>query len=424
MSKVICDVCGTTYPETASACPICGCAKNTTEQTVADMDQNPEGAAYAPVKGGRFSKSNVRKRNKRMKETRRNDEDEPENGGANKGLVAVVLILLLAIIAVLGYIGVRFLFPGDDNKPVDTRPSQGIVNTNPSDNTQPSDQPTTVPCTQIKLSATTVELTEEGMVWMLSTEIQPADTTDKVTFVSSDPAVATVDENGKITAVAGGETVITVTCGEQSAQCNVKCSFGEQTEPTTEPTEPPVVDVPTGFVLKLKYDDFTISEKYPDPVPIYKETMGVKATDITWTSDNPDVAAINENGVVSPVGKGNTVVHGTYGNQKVSCKVVVTFTPTEQPEAKYKISHKDVTLEIGGNASFRLSLTTEEGVNVEATWEASEEGYVEIDGRNIKAVKSTADLQNKYVLISATVEDYTYSCIVRIVEKEAEEVEG
>ena len=35
MSKVICDVCGTTYPETAQQCPICGCAKNTTAQTVA-----------------------------------------------------------------------------------------------------------------------------------------------------------------------------------------------------------------------------------------------------------------------------------------------------------------------------------------------------------------------------------------------------
>lgn len=423
MSKVICDVCGTTYPETASVCPICGCAKNTTEQTGADIDQNPEGAAYAPVKGGRFSKSNVRKRNKKAKENRRGNEEESENGGANKGLVAVVLILLLAIIAVLGYIGVRFLFPGKDPKPTDPKPSQGIVDTNPSDSTEPSDKPATVPCTQIKLSATTVELTEEGMVWMLSTEVQPANTTDKVTFVSSNPAVATVDENGKITAIAGGETVITVTCGEQSAQCSVKCSFGEQTEPTTEPTEP-TVDVPTGFVLKLKYEDFTISEKYPDPVAIYKESMGVKATDITWTSDNPDVATINENGVVAPVGKGNTVVHGTYGNQKVSCKVVIAFTPAEQPQGKYKISHKDVTLEIGGNASFRLSLTTEEGVNVEATWEASEEGYVEIDGRNIKAVKSTSDLQGRYVTVSATVEDYTYSCIVRIVEKEQEKEEG
>ena len=59
MSKVICDVCGTTYPETASNCPICGCAKNSTEQTMLDSDPGAEGS-YAPVKGGRFSKRNVR----------------------------------------------------------------------------------------------------------------------------------------------------------------------------------------------------------------------------------------------------------------------------------------------------------------------------------------------------------------------------
>ena len=37
MSKIICDVCGTSYPETAAACPICGCARpNSTNQVSAD----------------------------------------------------------------------------------------------------------------------------------------------------------------------------------------------------------------------------------------------------------------------------------------------------------------------------------------------------------------------------------------------------
>ena len=28
MSKIICDICGTSYPDTADCCPICGCAKD------------------------------------------------------------------------------------------------------------------------------------------------------------------------------------------------------------------------------------------------------------------------------------------------------------------------------------------------------------------------------------------------------------
>ncbi len=420
MSKVICDVCGTTYPETASVCPICGCAKNTTEQTAADSSQNTESAAYAPVKGGRFSKSNVRRRNKTVRESRRSsgNEDPQDDGAVNKGLVAVVLILLLAIVAVLGYIGVRFLLPGDNTEPSGTGTTQGTEDPAPSDNTGPSGDSDKA-CTEIKLSATTVELTQEGMVWMLSVELTPKDTTDKVTFASADPKVATVDDNGKITAVGGGETVITVTCGEITATCNVKCSFGNV--PTTEPTVPPV-SVPAGFKLTLKYGDITISEKYPDPVALFRDTEQVKATDITWSVDDPGVAAVNEKGVVSPVGKGNTTVRATFGDQTASCKIVVSFEPSAQPQAKYKISHRDVTLEIGGADRFSLNLTDEQGANVQnVQWTASEEGYVEIDGKNIKAIQSTKEVQGRYIVISATIEEYTYSCIVRITEKEADE---
>ena len=65
MSKVICDICGTTYAETAAQCPICGCARTTTAQTMADSTQPSEdNGAYTYVKGGRFSKTNVRKRDK------------------------------------------------------------------------------------------------------------------------------------------------------------------------------------------------------------------------------------------------------------------------------------------------------------------------------------------------------------------------
>ena len=62
MNKVICDVCGTDYPETSSQCPICGCARGEEGQTSAGNSSQEETRSYTYVKGGRFSKSNVRKR--------------------------------------------------------------------------------------------------------------------------------------------------------------------------------------------------------------------------------------------------------------------------------------------------------------------------------------------------------------------------
>lgn len=419
MSKVICDVCGTTYPETASNCPICGCAKNSAEQTMVDSDPGAEGT-YAPVKGGRFSKRNVRKRNKvSTREPVRHEEEDSESVGTNKGLVAVVVVLLLAIIAVLIYIGVRFVLP-DSPKPTDpVVPNQ--TTTAPPLTTAAPTAPATVPCTGLKLSSTTVELSVEGGAWLLSVETTPVNTTDKLTFSSSNELVATVSENGNITGVGGGEAIITVKCGEVTAECKVLCTFAEPIVPTTEPTTVPAVTLPAGFKLELRRTDITISERYPDPVSLYKKTEGVEATDITWTSDDPEIASVDEKGVVSPVGKGNTVIRATIGDQTASCKVIVAFQPEAEVEPTYKISYTDVTIEVGATVTLRL--TDANGANLTVEWTASEEGFVTIDGNRIVGVACGEDNKVKSIQVSTTYEGETYSCIVRIKPKPEEKPE-
>ena len=44
MSKVICEICGTTYQDTAECCPICGCPRDMSGNVSDDdfvMDQMP-----------------------------------------------------------------------------------------------------------------------------------------------------------------------------------------------------------------------------------------------------------------------------------------------------------------------------------------------------------------------------------------------
>ena len=55
MNKVVCYVCGTSYPESATQCPICGYVQ-TAETAVSD---NGGDKGYTYVKGGRFYKGNV-----------------------------------------------------------------------------------------------------------------------------------------------------------------------------------------------------------------------------------------------------------------------------------------------------------------------------------------------------------------------------
>ena len=126
MNKVICDVCGTAYPETSNQCPICGCAKVSSQ--AAPESGAEETTAYSYVKGGRFSKKNVKARNQRgrFQDTGRERNPEPEEEKTNKGLVAVVVLLLVAIVAVVIYIGIQFF---DFELPSETPPNQTAPST-------------------------------------------------------------------------------------------------------------------------------------------------------------------------------------------------------------------------------------------------------------------------------------------------------
>lgn len=81
----------------------------------------------------------------------------------------------------------------------------------------------TVSVTGVSLSATSLTLTEKETTTLTAT-VEPADAANqKVTWSSSASAVATVDANGKVTAVGAGTAVITVTTadGGKTATCKV-----------------------------------------------------------------------------------------------------------------------------------------------------------------------------------------------------------
>ena len=113
MGKVICEVCGTSYLETANQCPICGCVRSADATTVstADSINASDSKTYTYVKGGRFSKANVKKRNHAQqvasdsgRPPKEPDSPKPSGSKIDKGLTIAVVVLLLAIIAVVAYI--------------------------------------------------------------------------------------------------------------------------------------------------------------------------------------------------------------------------------------------------------------------------------------------------------------------------------
>ena len=274
MSKVICDICGTSYPETSAKCPICGYAKTSSETTAASSDRTSGEGGYTSVKGGHFSKKNVRKRTGSTASERAR-RSQPEEG--NTGLILVVIFLLVAIVAVVIYIGLRVFkspdaelpqptatvqvtqptetTPTDTTNPTDsvdpTAPTETIDATNPTDATEDN----SVPCESLQLSNQTIEFVNAGDTWTIQVRPTPANTTQRVIFTSSDANVVSVDENGLLMAVGSGTATITVTCGTITQTCEIKCSFETPSVPPTTPTTDPTA--PTGATTDATTDPTT-----------------------------------------------------------------------------------------------------------------------------------------------------------------------
>lgn len=446
MNKVICDVCGTAYPETANVCPICGSARVSSQGAAAETEDQ-ETTARTYVKGGHFSKKNVRSRNSRGRSSDSSRRAPDQEEKTSKGLIAVVVLLLIAIVAVVIYIGIQFFDfdlglnsdPADNNS---TGTSESQISTDAS---QLESTDAGIKCTKIQLSNPILEFLDVSDKWTLEVEIEPLDCTEEISFVSSDNAVVTVTKtdakSGLVQPVGNGEATITVTCGSMSAECKVSCKLAGFTDPTdpSQPSDPTKPSNPvTGefnFEFNTKYTDASTG-KYDTTFDqkgyvwrAYKSSLTIDPTDITWISDNPDVCTVDEKGLVTMVGPGTTEVHAQYNGKTVSCIVRCTFkasdegasgstdsdddTQTDGEQTKtYKISHTDVTIDI--DESFNLRLKDSDGKVMDVTWTANKEGYVKIEGNKITGAKVTSDIAKRHVVVSCTYEGETYSCIIYV----------
>lgn len=322
MSKIVCDVCGTSYQDTAPQCPICGCVREPAANGENGNDQqlSASGAAHAPVRGGRYSKANVRKRMKANKVVeKKNTAKAPAKEKKNGGLIALAVVLLLAIVAVMAYIAIRFFMPdfGGFLKPNETtaaETSTAPIVTTTAEVTEPD-----LSCTDLQLAETVLDLTSKGEGYLINVTPVPADTEDVITYVSDDASIATVSEQGKVTAIAPGETVITVICGDVEKTIRVVCNFVEET--TVPETTVPETTAELVEELKLNREDITMSYK-GEAWQLYEGSIA--NTLITWKSNNESVATF-KNGRVVAVGEGTTTVTAEYQGQAVSCIIRCSF---------------------------------------------------------------------------------------------------
>ena len=150
----------------------------------------------------------------------------------------------------------------------------------------------------------------------------------ELVFTSGDESIATVDANGRITAVSEGKTVIYITCGDKQLTCPVTCQFEAETEPSTEATvaaqteatiqtEP--VETKPQVELKLDRTDMRLQVGYSTQLKLV-DCGDLKPEDVEWSVEHAYIAKV-ENGYVTALQSGTTEITAKYGDQTVKCIV-------------------------------------------------------------------------------------------------------
>ena len=167
---------------------------------------------------------------------------------------------------------------------------------------------------QVKATAASLDQTEltinKGATAQLNLSVTPENFTDTVTWKSTDEKVATISDSGEVKAVGAGTATIKVVVGDISATCQVT-----------------VLQPVTG--IRLNKSSLTM-----DALGTFQMTASASPDNaydkrILWSSSDPAIATVDENGLVTALKKGTATITAAAmdgSGAKSTCKVTVSNT--------------------------------------------------------------------------------------------------
>ena len=216
--------------------------------------------------------------------------------------------------------------------------------------------------TGVKLNKTELSL-EKGQTETLTATIEPSTATNKsLSWSSNKESVATVDSNGKVTAVAPGEATITVKAdGGKEASCKVTV--------TSNAAE----NVKVNSITINGSSNMTVNGEQTLTATVKPDDASNKT--VTWSSSNTEMATVDQNtGKVTALKEGKVTITATAADgSNVEGKLVITVTEAVKPVTGIEITSDTESFEVQLGGSLKLSATVspDEATDKSVTWSSS-----------------------------------------------------
>lgn len=234
-----------------------------------------------------------------------------------------------------------------------------------------------------------------GSSVQLEAAVSPEDYICHISWKSSDNSVLRVLSNGKVVAVGQGEAVITASIGEATSSVTITVT-GEQ------PGESGL----TGVSL----DRYTLTLYAGEEAEQLTATLKPEGTEATirWTSSNQTAATVSQDGKVTPLSAGITVVTAAAGDYRASC--IVTVQPERVRVTGIRFDEPTHTLMMGSTVTLQPIIAPDDATVKNLTWVSSDEQTATVSRTGIVTALSVGE-----TTITATTVDGGYSAEIKII---------
>ena len=234
-----------------------------------------------------------------------------------------------------------------------------------------------------------------GSSVQLEAAVTPDDYVGHITWESSDTTVLRVLSNGKVVAVGQGEAVITASIGEATSSVTITVT-GEQ------PGESGL----TGVSL----DRYTLTLYAGEEAEQLTATLKPEGTEATirWTSSNQTAATVSQDGKVTPLSAGVTVVTAAAGDYRASC--IVTVQPKRVRVTGIRFDEPTHTLMMGSTVTLQPIIAPDDATVKNLTWVSSNEQTATVSRTGIVTALSVGE-----TTITATTVDGGHSAEIKII---------
>lgn len=255
----------------------------------------------------------------------------------------------------------------------------------------------TNPVISVTLDKTSAEMMVGQQIVITASCIPSNADNTSITWSTSDNTVATV-ENGVVTAKKLGNATITASSANG---IEAKCSINVVPTPISSLT------LNESTISIVKGQTFTLS------CTIFPDDATNK--ELIWSSDDEGVAKVNDNGVVTGVSTGNTIIYvKAKSNSKISanCKVFVTT-----PVTSIKLDQEQIELYVEDEIQLRATCSPTDADNTNIRWSSSDSDIADVSNEGYVKTKNEGSVRITVTTTDGTNLSASCDIIVRKVKQ-------